>query len=66
MPEVTKLFQHDGPRSETTDQMAEELAGHALRDAHPTVRDITFTWTHHHQPDIWLLFATGITEETNA
>lgn len=63
MFEHTKLFQHDGDRTETTDKLAEELAAHALRDAHPAVQDITFKWVHHNQPDRWLLFVSGTTTE---
>lgn len=64
MAEHYKLFQHDGDRNEITDQLAEELAAHALRDAHPGIQGITYTWVHHNQPDTWLLFAQGTTEDT--
>jgi hypothetical protein len=64
MSEHTKLFQHDGDRTPETDEMAEELAAHALRNAHPAVQDITFHWVRHNQPDCWLLFVSGTTEET--
>lgn len=64
MPEHTKLFQHDGAeRTPETDKTAEELAAHTLRDAYPGVQEVSFTWVRHHQPDRWLLFVSGTTEE---
>lgn len=58
MADHYKMFKIDG-RTPETDKLAEELAAHAVRDAHPTVQSVTFTWTRHNQPDHWLLFAVG-------
>lgn len=55
----SKLFQHTGPRSAETDEVAEAAARHALADAHPGIQNIECTWVHHNIPDVWLLFVTG-------
>lgn len=60
--EHTKLFQHTGDRTPETDTVAEELARATMLHAWPTMGEIVLTWTRHHQPDTWLLFATGIEE----
>lgn len=58
------MFQHKGERSPETDKIAEELARHKLIEKYPTVQMIGFTWTQHHQPDMWLLFVSGIVSDS--
>lgn len=60
MAEALKMFQHKGARTPATDEIAQKLAEHALRDDHPDVTNVSFLWTHHNQPDLWLLFCTGV------
>lgn len=57
----SKMFQHAGPRSAETDEIAEAAARHALTHEHPDIQDVTFTWTHHNIPDVWLIFVSGYT-----
>ena len=71
MPEVTTLFEMrdlDGnpvlERTPETDKLAEDLIRHRHLEKHPTSTPPRVAWVRHHQPDIWLLFATGTTEET--
>jgi hypothetical protein len=64
MAEHLKFFRHEGhDRTPETDRMAEELAAHAMRDDHPGVHSLVFTWVRHNQPDCWLLFVGGTTTE---
>lgn len=56
------MFQHTGPRSDETDELAEAAARHALADHYPDIQDITCTWVHHNIPDVWLLFVSGYVE----
>lgn len=64
MAEHLKFFRYDDyDRTPKTDKAAEELAVQALRDEHPGVHSIVLTWVHPNQPDCWLLFVGGTTEE---
>lgn len=61
MPEG--MLTYDGERTEEIDERMQEIAAAALRAKYPTVQEITYTWKRHHQPDLWLLFVAGTTEE---
>ena len=60
---VYKSFRHIGDRSPETDKLAEKLAAHAITDAHPGITDLRFDWVKYDQPDMWLLFVSGETED---
>ena len=51
-------------RTPETDRLAEELITHAHMHKHPTSTPPRVEWVRHYQPDCWLIFATGTTEET--
>lgn len=57
------MFKHVGSRSLETDAAAEAYARHVVEHAAAPYLgdrvDVTLTWVHHNQPDVWLLFATG-------
>lgn len=64
MAEVTTLFAHDAEgRTPETDKLAEELIIHRHMEKHPTSTSPRVEWVRHYQPDCWLVFATGTTEE---
>jgi hypothetical protein len=58
------MFKHTGPRSPETDAIAEDYARHVVGHAAALLPagklEVTLEWVHHNQPDMWLLFATGI------
>lgn len=61
MAEVRKVFLHNGPRSDATDPLAEDLARHYLTDRAPDVTGIELVWLL--DQGQWLLVATGTIPE---
>lgn len=57
MAEVYRKFLHNGPRSATTDKIAEELGRHAVSDTWPEAEDITVWWVQDKAD--WFVYAVG-------
>lgn len=70
MAEVTTMFAYQNPAGENmlertpeTDKLAEELLIHRHLEKHPTSTPPSVKWVRHYQPDCWLVFAIGTTED---